>query len=60
MGGTQSEDPFEGHGVKKIAEREDDYHKGRLRRRELSPEREDPFASAFGSKTNGATALQQA
>ena len=38
------DDPLEGYGHKKILDREDDYHKGRLRRRELSPEREDAFA----------------
>ena len=42
--GMEEEDPFAGHGSKKIAERESDYHKGRHRRRELSPERADAFA----------------
>lgn len=38
-------DPFEGHASKKIVEREDEYHAGRHRRRELSPSRADPFSN---------------
>lgn len=37
---------------KKIVDREDEYHHGRLRQRQLSPERSDPFAAPgqVGSK----------
>ena len=41
MGGGQEEPSF---GSKKIVDREDDYHKRRHARGELSPEREDAFA----------------
>lgn len=48
--GGQEEDPLQGYGQKKIIDREDEYHKGRLRRRELSPEREDAFTGRFGAQ----------
>ena len=39
----ENQDPMAGHGPKRIIDREDLYHQGRLRRRELSPERRDAF-----------------
>ena len=39
----ENQDPMAGHGPKTILDREDLYHQGRLRRRELSPERRDAF-----------------
>ena len=41
--GGPADDPLEGYGRRKITEREDEYHQGRLRRRNLSPERQDAF-----------------
>lgn len=41
-------DPLEGYGRKKIADREGEYHRGRIRRGALSPEREDAFKVPIG------------
>ena len=40
-------DPFQGYGQKKIIDREDEYHRGRIRRG-LSAEREDAFKVPVG------------
>ena len=45
MNAPSSNDPMFTNASKKIADREDEYHQGRFRRRELSEERHDPFAA---------------
>lgn len=50
-GEGDDQDPFQQHGPRTIAGREDEYHQGRHRRRELSPDRPDPMAH-LGQKSS--------
>lgn len=55
MAGGES-DPFAGLEQRQVAKREDDYHQGRFRRRELSPVREDAFQQ-YTKKPDGKPAV---